>query len=72
MAIARNHPIFNWIRCKGMLFHDTLNKVRSGAEEYGTKISEVKYGFVYFIKNLKSNVYLKLNILGSHKILFNK
>ena len=34
MAIARNHPIFNWIRCKGMLFHDTLNKVRSDAEEY--------------------------------------
>ena len=34
MAIARNHPIFNWIRCKGMLFHDTLNRVRSDAEEY--------------------------------------
>jgi len=34
MPIARNHPIFNWIRCKGMLFHDTLNRVRTDAEEY--------------------------------------
>ena len=28
MGIAKNHPIFNWIKCQGMLFHDTLNKVR--------------------------------------------
>ena len=34
MAIVGNHPIFNWIRCKGMLFQDTLNNVRIDAEEY--------------------------------------
>ena len=33
MGIARNHPVFNWIKCQGMLFHDTLNRVRKDSEE---------------------------------------
>ena len=34
MGIARSHPVFNWIKCQGMLFHDTLNKVREDSQEY--------------------------------------
>jgi len=34
MGIAKNHPIFNWIKCQGMLFHDTLNRVREDSQEY--------------------------------------
>ena len=33
MGIARNHPVFNWIKCQGMLFHDTLNRVKKDSEE---------------------------------------
>ena len=34
MGIARSHPIFNWIKCQGMLFHDTLKRVREDSQEY--------------------------------------
>ena len=34
MGIARNHPVFNWIKCQGMLFHDTLNRVKKDSDEY--------------------------------------
>ena len=37
MGIARNHPVFNWIKCQGMLFHDTLNRVRKDSEDYAKK-----------------------------------
>ena len=34
MGIAKNHPVFNWIKCQGMLFHDTLNRVKKDSDEY--------------------------------------
>ena len=37
MGIARNHPVFNWIKCQGMLFHDTLTRVKKDSDEYAKK-----------------------------------
>ena len=34
MGIARNHPVFNWIKCQGMLFYDTLTRVKKDSDEY--------------------------------------
>ena len=34
MGIAKNHPVFNWIKCQGMLFHDTLTRVKKDSDEY--------------------------------------
>ena len=37
MGIARNHPIFNWIKCQGTLFHTTLTRVQNDQQEYSKK-----------------------------------
>ena len=37
MGIAKNHPVFIWIKCQGMLFHDTLNRVKKDSDEYAKK-----------------------------------
>ena len=37
MGIAKNHPIFNWIKCQGNLFHTTLIRVQNDSQEYTKK-----------------------------------
>ena len=37
MGIAKNHPIFNWIKCQGGLFHTTLQRVQNDSQEYTKK-----------------------------------